>query len=1082
MNRVGIILNPLCLKVWRWIIQFFSNNEEFKKGMNFPKRHDLACYDREFDFKGSGFCPQQWEISVRQNHCIIWSVVLSYLKSANSGITGQFENRLNRLTGVQVDSKLAKDAIENFNPFFNIHKCFYSDTLQEVCRIFRNRVKGNQRQREVSQALQTISSMLNIKILIVDLKDKKLSVIEPEDNSSLNLDRITLIFKEHATEINGKPTTLKRFNFGLDDDLCCQLRKKALEILLESPIIKIKADEEIIPMLDRGEKDINFVITLLKKEVDRESSVSSLYESWYVAGKLSDAGFETDPRALDPDGFSAFYYALQSSDDSLVYTLYRYAANSCYETESTFRDSNPSIISNLSKLKETLNGDCVRSRNFEQLGDKAEHARSTYRDLVTFNEYLTRVTCGMNDIRKRYEGRRFGDWLRIAWDFCCNPWLNFANYSKEAAKQKEIISLILNSYDAFFSVGPLDSQRELIANYTKHKTYYDNLDFAVALLFFDNIFQLKSILESPKSLYSKLESSFLLSVLTNKSFTSDEKNRKKLQDLGFELDSIDLSIIPLLERLYLRENVKDFCKNLRQMRLVQKDKKEKNNEFLSDFPELTDEFLISRLERYIETALDTTSNAMKQKFVIQRALQVIGESIKIEELPSHVRHLFRKCVTESTLEDLKVTRNTLSHLKSYEFPFKFETEKDDKLFASIQDEIRKVKKAFDKVFDIQRIRLMKFLISRGLESVQKFQQESGFDMNPLVPRMKTFVEKLQKSIAELECILDQKGRDESCVVTNINYFRRILMGYASERVKKEICVEIPKEVINRVNENNKLSQELETLSYLSILPNLYFNQKDDTTIDLDRFNSLFLKKKDLDYIKKEYRKCLKSEAEPSERSKIWSLLHRIQKSPNPLNTLDLIFEKKKVSDSQLKVLLEAIPFSDKSKSRLKPLIEISKGTCGNNLANLLNRIEHLHRISIDEQYDIRFLWERVKSSKAKQYLVYKIVQRYFREPSFQASMEILLFDCIEILRNYKPFKRFLLKDSYLFNGIDVRNVLAHGDPLLESIGDILDPKDLPSELVKKMLQLFDDRECIEALCDLWQKAKQSGETLNISSQ
>ncbi|CAL1286846.1 unnamed protein product [Larinioides sclopetarius] len=1048
--------------------------------MNFPKRHDLACYDGKFDFEGSGFCPQQWEISVRQKYCIIWSVVLSYLKSTNFAIPGQFESRLKQLIGNEVDVELAKDAVKDFNPFFNIHKCFFSETLQDICKIFRKLLekKRETKERKASQDLPIISSMLHIKILIVDLNEKKLHVVEPEDNSSLNLDRITLIFKEHATEINGKPTSLKRFNFGLDNDLCCKLRKKALEILLESSVIKIKADEEILPMLDRGEKYINFVITLLKKEVDRESSVSSLYESWYVAGKLSDAGFETDPRALDSDGFSAFYYALQSSDDSLVYILYRYAANNCYETASTFRDPNPSIISNFSKLKEILSSDCARSRNFEEFGDRAEATRVTFQDLQTFNEFLTQVSQGIDGIRDKPEKSPL----------------------EVAIKQRERILLILEKYDAFYSVGQIDSQpiseEELIENYTKHKTYYNNLDFTVALLFFDNIFLLKGVLKSPREgLYSELESSFLLSAITNKYFTGDNtRNGMKLKDLGFDSDSNHFSIIPLLERLNLREKVRSFCSILKEKWELDEEKdtvrcipQKEIDGMLSNYLTLKDEFLISRLDHYMKTALETAPEGLKQIFVIERSLQVIGESINIEEAnPSSIRHLLRKCFPDETLEVLKKTRNTLSHLKSFQFPLKFDIEVDTNLFTIIQSEIRNIKKVFEKVFDIQRIRLIEFLINRGLESVQRFQEDAGIDMHTLVLSMKNFGVTFRQKRSELEGFLDQTGTDGNCVIVpGITKFWRKLMGFASRAQEDKIRGEVPSKVKSRVAAVQELEQDLDR----------------GIVVDVDRFDNLFLKKKDIGKIKKEYTKYLKeefaaetgelskrkeesearshrsskteSEVGPGHQSKRAGLLHKIKNSSNPLNTLDSIFEKNKVSESQLKLLHEEIPFSVESKKILDAIIEISKGPCGDNLANLLNRIEHLYRISVDEQFDIRFLWERVKSPKAKQYLVYKIVQRYFREPSFQAALETLLFDCVGILKNNEDFRYFWLKDSYLFNGIDVRNVLAHGDPLVESIGDILDPKDLPSELVKKMLQLFEDRECIEALCNLWMRVKET---------
>ncbi|GFY46368.1 uncharacterized protein TNIN_67071 [Trichonephila inaurata madagascariensis] len=201
------------------------------------------------------------------------------------------------------------------------------------------------------------------------------------------------------------------------------------------------------------------------------------------------------------------------------------------------------------------------------------------------------------------------------------------------------------------------------------------------------------------------------------------------------------------------------------------------------------------------------------------------------------------------------------------------------------------------------------------------------------------------------------------------------------------------------------------------------------------------------------------------------IVKTVKEASTPLNTLHLIFEKKYVSESKQKLLFQVIEFSDKTKMKLLALIENSKKPENDNIANLLNRIGKLKKLSFDERDDIADLWERAKSHKTKKYLVYKIVQRYFRESTFQVSLEMLWFDCVTILEEVDDFKDFCLKTSYLFNGIDVRNVLAHGDPLLESIGGILDPRDFPSELVNKMLQLFEDYESIQALHDLWKHKK-----------
>ncbi|GBN73981.1 hypothetical protein AVEN_223096-1 [Araneus ventricosus] len=438
-----------------------------------PIPHDLTLYDDKFDFEKNGFCPYQWEISVPQKNCIIWGVVLSYLRSADFTVPGKFEERLNRLTKNLFDPETVKSSILDFNPFFNIHKCFFDETLQKISQSFRKVLSENRPSaapKSFANEMQLISTLLKSYILIVDLSSKNLHLVTPSDGCSADLAAITLFSRECSNKDSEKPVVMKRFTFSLNKDLCWELRRDAFQIILESSEIRDIAEKEIQPLSEKKEKKVNILIALLKQNLTH--AISQLYDSSYIVAKLADAGFETDPRVLDAEGFSAFYYALQSNDNNLVYILHRYAASNCYESANTFRDPNPSIISNLTKLEEVLKEDCSKSNNFETFGDRAEQARVTYQDLLRFNEFLTQVSQGINEIREIPEDSSV----------------------KKAEKQKEIISIILEKYDAFYFAG---QEEEPVKNYTKHKTYYDNLDFTVALLFFDNIFLLKSVLKSP---------------------------------------------------------------------------------------------------------------------------------------------------------------------------------------------------------------------------------------------------------------------------------------------------------------------------------------------------------------------------------------------------------------------------------------------------------------------------------------------------------------------------------------------------------------------------------------------------------
>lgn len=1135
--------------------------------MNLPIPQDLSPYADQIDFEKYGLSPYQWEISVPFKDCILWSVVLSYLRSVDFKNKMIFEERVKQLTGNEFDPKMVKPVILNFNPFLNMYACFFHETLKKIVQSFKN-ILNNKRstvkkERLIDQELLMISCLIKCNILLISLYDNSHQLFTPEDDNSSTAAAITLFRRELPLKEGSSKTTVKRFTFGLTADLSWKLRESALNSILKNFEIKRKIKKEILSLIDsKGkEKKVNLVITLLKN--DCTHIVFKLYESPHIAAKFENAGFETDPRITDADGLSAFYYASQCSDKNLLYTLHNYAANSCYNSESTFRDPNPCIISNFKHLQEVIDED------FQKLVE-AEQASLDLEDLRIFNECLAKLSEGILDIRKQND-----------------------NLAQEASRQKRIILHILERFDEFFSIGKLEYDiliPDLIENYTQHKIYYDNLDFTISLLFFDNIFLLKGLLSSPQPLlYSELESNFLLSTLTNKYFTTHAQlvahkyeHVIKTYDLQSETYAMNLHIIPLLERLNLRQNIRNFCKILEEsnnMDLVNRIPEEEIHQMLYNSPEIKDEFLIFRLQHYLRTALKTKQNSSQLSFVIQRALQVLGESIKIEqENPASFRHLLRSCLSNKTVSTLIQIRNVLSHLENYQFSFKFKTEENDIFFAEIQSELQGISKAFEIVYDIQRTRLIDFLINLGFKRLDKLKT-SG-DTNSLITSEKDIKRELQRrtslsfekklyrykilwgnlldatqerlnalknsndslqlvmknmtdilypliylmtflhntgkiaNTSLLDDIQEQKKELDFCLcssdvlkktenliglsknllnftseqeseeqevdvsVTKIEHFLKNLTGgYISDEEKNEILGEIPSSITERINANEKLVSSLEERIELNLeqvqieFDNLFLNkhQKSNIKKSFQKYLKKSLKKSNEDQMSQDSTSGQSNEAHIESES-YKKIIKTVKEASTPLKILHHIFEKKYVSESKLQLLYEEIEFSDKTKTKLSALMENSKKPEDDNIANLLNRICKLKKLSFDDRYEVAFLWEKAKSYKTKKYLVYKIVQRYFRESIFQASLEILWFDCVTILEEVDDFKDFWVKTSYLFNGIDVRNVLAHGDPLLESIG-ILDPRDFPSELVNKVLQLFEDYESIKALHDLWKHKK-----------
>lgn len=76
-------------------------------------------------------------------------------------------------------------------------------------------------------------------------------------------------------------------------------------------------------------------------------------------------------------------------------------------------------------------------------------------------------------------------------------------------------------------------------------------------------------------------------------------------------------------------------------------------------------------------------------------------------------------------------------------------------------------------------------------------------------------------------------------------------------------------------------------------------------------------------------------------------------------------------------------------------------------------------------------------------------------------VEILLVDIANIMVECNI--RLMNKSAKLLVGTDIGNVLDHGNPFIEVIGDVLDTHDFSTELLSKMMMFAEDGESIEAL-------------------
>ncbi|KAG8183560.1 hypothetical protein JTE90_003905 [Oedothorax gibbosus] len=181
---------------------------------------------------------------------------------------------------------------------------------------------------------------------------------------------------------------------------------------------------------------------------------------------------------------------------------------------------------------------------------------------------------------------------------------------------------------------------------------------------------------------------------------------------------------------------------------------------------------------------------------------------------------------------------------------------------------------------------------------------------------------------------------------------------------------------------------------------------------------------------------------------------------------DAISKNELNDKKQYEDICNGLKLPDSSRDILRKIIKGKKWDAQEKgLYFLRNRIKQLKAIFIDDDASIKKLWESALSTRRKSYVQERLVHVYLNDPGTQAAVEMLLFDCMIILKT-TDLKDLCRKTTNLFNGINLRNVLAHGNPLLESLGRLLDPRDLPSELVRKMIDLISDLEVIDCMVDI----------------
>lgn len=1105
-----------------------------------PQHHTFSQPFAEEISDHTGCSAPAWEISVPRKHDLAWSVVLSYLISTKYGVSEMdfihdFKKRLKVLTGSNENSKFVNKSMRNFNPFRNRSSCFYDEALKTVVNDFRKHLDWHNL-RSVPEKLSAVSKTMKCAILLITKDESAENYQIFPKKANKNRDWITIITSVFRND-NVPSNVITVYDFMISSGLASKMQIAALHYYLKETKLSKKEIKKLESVVSKHE---DFLIPVLKSGY--EDIILKLYESPYVISKLSEIGYEVDPRATDSEGFSILYYAVILNNPKILYKLYYYAADDCFQSEGSYRDPDTNVIENLRHIEKLLSSDL--SKLEDPNCPKSQKLRLKFEELLRLNRFLIEVNTKIFKIKCKL-----------------NYYESTAESLFEANKRRDIVVALLDTYKDFFkfemqgslTLSPLD-------DFISYKDYYNVIDMATTVIFFDNLTSLKARLKLSENQFSEIESSFLFSTIYHIVFEGVnilETIKKSTPNLHFNLKTFYM--FPLIKRIDNFNKINQFSQILHNT-VIDKDSVVENipeseiTSILHSYPLFKDAIELGRLHNYIKISLNAKIMDIKSVLAIERVLQVIGEYITPEkEDDFSFKRLLSVCIPKEISQVLRRIRHELSHLKGHAFPSKIECEKNLSLFRSIQKEIHEIHRRFRLVINIIALDLSVYglnLLERELQRIKDslhlytntfihpmFLHEDVFTYirnfpTKLFQKFKSFCHDLlkitlqnleieinNKHFSANECdvqnikrqiiyilwpikwILDllQKCQIQSVTplldifrdledsnmntpyelkekvdifishcknflsnlkitrkrsrlnklkpINNIEYFMKVLKGfvYLSNEEREAIREEIPDYIREQVLMKNKLIQSVE----------------EDFSLELHEHSKEF----ELSYLSKKKILLLK-EQYINKDSNVLNIL----KIQDPVAELEEAFSKNSIDKKKYDSLCETMHFSEKTRKKLCYVVAGQrKKVPANNLKNLFNRIQLLKKILIDDNGEISKLWVKIKREKSRILIDEKIVQCYLKDHQLQAAVETLLFDCMMLFESVKVSENPWIKSSKLYTGINLRNVISHGSPLLESLCHLLDPKDLPSEIVRIMLLLVKGEDAVRASLELYKK-------------
>ncbi|GFY46362.1 uncharacterized protein TNIN_67031 [Trichonephila inaurata madagascariensis] len=1098
-----------------------------------------------------------WEVSTPPKNSISWSIVLSYVITSQNPewhktLLGD-EKEIAELMGKKnlgrqkLNFKSIKDQIQKFNPFKNQHSFFFNKDVIKIIRMFDlklNRFSYSLRKNSSDWCdnlkFTAAAKMLNcyVEVFEMDSSGNKVNVttyppLQHDDSKEkIILFQHTAVPKKLKSKISStqdeKITNM--FAFGLSLEHVFPLRRDALGHILK----RAKLDSPCIQNIKRSfNYTDNFLVFLLKNSL--HEIVPSLFVSPYIAWKLEAAGFNTDPCSLGPEQLSAFYYCLNLDSTLNLHVLYNYASNNIENSDKTTRNPDQETQRALTKIEDTLQKDRLNSKDFSIVTNRRYIAFKTFEEILCFNEYQRFIVDEVNNLRK-------------------NRSLETQHNTRNVQFTKKIIIHILDMYFKYFNYPKEASSENKYGKFKifiKSSEYYENLDNYTCLLFFDHCLFLP---KSTENLTDTVHNLFL-TVFAYNLFPKCLHGVHCLQ-CDFLEDPCTLRFIPFSFRLNFFESaralfteLKNSPENIPKSKSKKPIQSQENShdpgsivskitDSLKYIPEIKNHFLIDRLRRYLEFSINVPLNEdeMNGVLTIERALQVIGETLNTTESSCIIGHLLCSCFPKDVLPDFfKIRNHCLSKYRPRTMNGKFMLEKDIFRFDRLQNVMKQVYHIIQPVYLSQLFRIQDFMIKKGLhesEGVHEVLSDNMKKEHNGITRLIDENFKKYKSKYKLlsNNLLDYVENDERKVknsklgqLTTLKFLFTFFGSYCDERSKNELSStlndmdELKKvfeskttvkktEIDITADEKQCMTKIISSLRTITVTlfadvdeePNKISDFRDITDFLRDSTNFNWFSEEEMILIsnevsnyfmksctaKEDLKKGLEDESlTPEKAKKLVEVLITTEKnkkillenfpqnaskalgkvgdeqSVNDLNKLIAFLEKEEGSNLLLKM-----NFSSNLKKKILQFLN-------RRLELLLNRISHIRAILIDGDEEISQLWNWGKSEGMKAHVRYLMAQRYWKERDVRASLEMLLFDCMNILKTRDSLSHLWTKANNLFTGASLRDVLSHGNTILETVGSFLDKDDLPSHFIEKMLELIEDSEALQCFSDLWEKSK-----------